>query len=61
MTVTADVGGKGVGAGTVVSAGLISAPVGLVHPAKSTQDTSPKKASMAGIFCIMSAFIFGYF
>jgi hypothetical protein len=61
MTVTTDVGRVGSGEGTVVSAGLIPAPVGLVQPAKSAQSTSPEKASITRDFCILSAFIFVYF
>jgi hypothetical protein len=61
MTVTTDVGRVGRGVGTVVPAGLISAPVGLVQPAKSAQSTTPEKASMTRDFCMLSAFIFVYF
>jgi hypothetical protein len=61
MTVTAAVGRVGRSVGTVVPGRVISVPVGLVHPLKSAQITTPKNTSMTRDFCILSAFIFGYF
>jgi hypothetical protein len=61
MIVASDVGMVSGGVEAGVPVVFISAPVGLVHPAKSAQSKSPNKADMTRGFCILSAFIFVYF
>ena len=51
----------GGGVGTVVSRGLIFASVGLVQPAKSTQNMTTHMAERNTVIFMKSAFIFLYF